>query len=57
MMCDTPETEIEDILKSCIASCRGRLGACMRRTNEIKALMIDVGNVNDTFEEFKGAVD
>ncbi|KAK0146185.1 hypothetical protein N1851_014502 [Merluccius polli] len=61
-MSDTPETTIEsgDMLKSCIALRRGRLGAATRRTNEIKALMTDVGNVNkdnDTFEAFKGAVD
>lgn len=60
MMSDTPETATEDMLKSRIASRRGRLGACTRRTNERKALMTDVGNVNkvnDTFEAFKGAVD
>lgn len=59
MMSDTPETatEAEDLLKSRISSRRGRLGACTRKINEIKALMTDVENVdkvNDTFE-FKNA--
>lgn len=60
MMSETSEIAAEDMLKSRIASRRGRLGACTRRINEIKALMTDVGNVdkvNDTFEAFKGAVD
>lgn len=61
-MSDPPETaaEAENLLKSLIASRRGRLGACMRRTNEIKALMTDVRNVdkfNDTLEAFKDTVD
>lgn len=62
MMSGTPETavEAEDMLKSSIASRRGRLGACTRRLNEIKVLITDDGNVdkvNDTFEAFKEAVD
>lgn len=61
-MSDQPETavEAEDLLKSRIASRRGRLGAYTRKTNEIKALMTDVGNVdkvNDALEAFKSAVD
>lgn len=61
-MSSTPETaaEAEDMLKLRIASHRGRLEACTRRLNEIKALMTDDGNVdkvNDTFKAFKEAVD
>ena len=60
-MSDQPETaaQAEDALKSRIASRRGRLGACTRKTNEIKALLTDAGNVdkvNDALEVFKCAV-
>ncbi|XP_043965633.1 uncharacterized protein LOC122827096 [Gambusia affinis] len=50
----------EDRLKVRVLSRRGRLGACTRKINEIKALMTDAGNVdavNDSVQVFKEAVD
>ncbi|XP_013856443.1 uncharacterized protein LOC106512353 [Austrofundulus limnaeus] len=60
-MSDTSETAaVTELLKERIASRRGRLGACTRKINEIKALMTDVRNideVNGMFEVFKEAVE
>lgn len=61
-MSDSHETAIEEtampknVRKLCFASQKGRLGACMTKLNEIKALMNDAGNVDtvcDALEVFK----
>lgn len=57
-----PETavEAEDLLKSLLASRRGKLGVCTRRLNEIKALLVkerNVDYVNECVDIFKQAVD
>lgn len=57
-----PETaaEAEDLLKTLLASRRGKLGACTRRLNEIKILLVEGGNVdhvNQCVGIFKQAVD
>lgn len=60
-MTDTDGTEIAmESFKSLSASRRGQLGACTRKMNELKALMVDGSNVDKVDElhlEFQKALD
>eukprot|EP00063_Salmo_salar_P065884 XP_014040719.1 PREDICTED: uncharacterized protein LOC106593859 [Salmo salar] len=51
----TPLERAEDHLNSLYAARRGKLGACTRKMNEIKVLLVDGGNietVNESLEAF-----